>query len=101
MGWNLGFFLNGVEDKVSVTLFPQIIAIPQIIASLKHPPPPPNPNPSGHFLFLLSRPCYYSAIIPENTVLYEIPGIFFELHTHSKNIVFFQSQQLYQNCFIL
>lgn len=39
--------------------------------------------------FLLSRPCYYSAIIPENTVLYEIPGIFFELHTHSKNIVFF------------
>ena len=97
MGWNLGFFLNEVVDKVSVTLFPQIIAIPQIIASLKHP----HPNRSGHFLFLLSRPCYYSAIIPENTVLYEIPGIFFQLHTHSKNIVFFQSQQLYQNCFIL
>ena len=48
-----------------------------IIASLKHPPPPPHPNPSGHFLFLLSCPCYYSASIPENTVLYEIPVFFF------------------------
>lgn len=48
MGWNLGFFLNEVGDKVSVTLFPQIIAIPQIIASLKHPPPPP-PQPLWPF----------------------------------------------------
>lgn len=74
MGWNLGFFLNEVVDKVSVTLFPQRNSHPSkliIIASLKHP------NPSGHFLFLLSCPCYYSAIIPENTVLYEIPVFFF------------------------
>ena len=56
---------------------------------LPQTPPPPHPNPSSHFLFLLSRPCYYSAIIPENMVLYESPGIFFQLHAHSKNIVFF------------
>ena len=99
MGGNLGFFLNEVVDKVSVTLFPQRNNHPSKLI-IKHPPPP-HPNPSGHFLFLLSCPCYYSAIIPENTVLYEIPGFFFQLHTHSRNIVFFQSQQLYQNYFIL
>ena len=91
MGWNLGFFLNEVVDKVSVTLFPRIIAIPQIITSLKHRPPPPHhPNPSCHFLFLLSCPCYYSAIIPENTVLYEIPGIFFN-YIHTAGILYFFS----------
>ena len=75
MGWNLGFFLNEVVDKVSVTLFPQRNSHPSKLI-IKHPPPP-HPNPSGHFLFLLSCPCYYSAIIPENMVLYEIPGFFF------------------------
>ena len=51
MGWNLGFFLNEVVDKVSVTLFPQRNSHPSkliIIASLKHPPPPP-PQPLWPF----------------------------------------------------
>ena len=105
MGWNLGFFFNDVVDRVSVTLFPQTIAIPRLIASIKINNPPtttalaspadllrgasriPSPwgmnvcgggyNRSGHLLFLLSHPCYYSAIIQENTVLYEIPSNFF------------------------
>ena len=57
MGWNLGFFLNEVVDKVSVTLFPRIIAIPQIIASLKHRPPPPTSlTPLAIFSFFYPVP---------------------------------------------
>ena len=55
MGWNLGFFSNEVVDKVSVTLFPRIIAIPQIITSLKHPPPP-TPTPLAIFSFFYPVP---------------------------------------------
>ena len=57
MGWNLGFFLNEVVDKVSVTLFPQRNSHPSkliIIASLKHPPPPPQPLWPFSLSFILS-----------------------------------------------
>lgn len=56
MGWNLGFFLNEVVDKVSVTLFPQRNSHPSkliIIASLKHPP---TPTPLAIFSFFYPVP---------------------------------------------
>ena len=54
MGWNLGFFLNEVVDKVSVTLFPQRNSHPSKLI-IKHPPPPP-PQPLWPFSlsFILS-----------------------------------------------
>ena len=57
------------------TIFPRIIAVPRLIASLEQPHPPPTPrlegnnenirlpliifqtHPSRHLLFLLSPPC--------------------------------------------
>ena len=63
MGWNLGFFLNEVVDKVSVTLFPQRNSHPSkliIIASLKHPPPQPLRPFSLSFILSLLLFSYYS-----------------------------------------
>ena len=89
MGWNLGFFLNEIVDKVSVTLFPQIIAIPQIIASLKHPPPP-TLTPLAIFSFFYPVPVIIQLLFQKIQYCMKVLVFFFN-YIHTAGILYFFS----------
>ena len=87
MGWNLGFFLNEVVDKVSVTLFPQRNSHPSKLI-IKHPPPPP-PQPlwpfSLSFILSLLLFGYYSR---KYSIVWNSWGFFSTTYTQQEYCIF-------------
>lgn len=89
MGWNLGFFLNEVVDKVSVTLFPQRNSHPSkliIIASLKHP----TPTPLAIFSFFYPVPVIIQLLFQKIRYCMKFLGLFFH-YIHTAGILYFFS----------
>ena len=87
MGWNLGFFLNEVVDKVSVTLFPQRNSHPSKLI-IKHPPPP-TPTPLAIFSFFYPVPVIIRLLFQK--IRYCMKFLVFFLTTYTAGILYFFS----------
>ena len=89
MGWNLGFFLNEVVDKVSVTLFPQRNSHPSKLI-IKHPPHPPTPTPLAIFSFFYPVPVIIRLLFQKIRYCMKFLGFFFH-YIHTAGILYFFS----------
>ena len=88
MGGNLGFFLNEVVDKVSVTLFPQRNNHPSKLI-IKHPPPP-TPTPLAIFSFFYPVPVIIRLLFQKIRYCMKFLVFFFN-YIHTAGIFYFFS----------
>ena len=85
MGWNLGFFVNEVVDKVSVTLFPQRNSHPSKLI-IKHP----TPTPLAIFSFFYPVPVIIRVLFQKIRYCMKFLVFFFH-YIHTAGILYFFS----------
>lgn len=88
MGGNLGFFLNEVVDKVSVTLFPQRNNHPSKLIIKHHPPP--TPTPLAIFSFFYPVPVIIRLLFQKIRYCMKFLVFFFN-YIHTAGILYFFS----------